>query len=170
MKFSNSYLLLLLTSITLLGACKKNAINKEEDVVKTETDLVVENKQRSLMVYLSNTENALCGYLGGPNFRAAIKEKGTNEIIPLNIPSFLSRLIPYYKRESSIRNQDSVFIPPLFYELYKALPFPYASQGGYRVPAFTLNNEYFGAIESIGFYNSYVSSGTLLNRVNNTLN
>jgi len=166
MKSSNSYLPLLFIGIALLGACKKNIINQEEDVVKTEKDLVVENKQRSLMVYLSNTENAMCGYLGGPNFKAAIKEKGTNEIIPLNIPSFLSRLTPYYKRESSIKNQDSVFIPPLFSELYKALSFPYASQGGYRVPAFSVNNEYLGTVERIGFYDVYVSSGTLLNRVN----
>jgi hypothetical protein len=163
MKASNSYLLLLIIWIALLGACNKKVMNPEEGIVNAEPDLLVENKQRSLLVYLSNTENAMCGYLGGPNFKEAIKEKGTNEIIPLNVPSFLSRLTPYYKRESSINNQDSVFIPTLFSELYKALSFPYASQGGYRVPAFSVNNEYLGTVLGVNYK---VSAGTIINRVN----
>lgn len=163
MKASNSYLLLLIMWIALLGACNKKLMNPEEDIVNAEPDLLVENKQRSLLVYLSNTENAMCGYLGGPNFKEAIKEKGTNEVIPLNVPSFISRLTPYFKKEASIRHQDSVFIPPLFTEIYKVFPFPNSNQGGYRVPAFTVNNEYLGTVLGVNYK---VSAGTIINRVN----
>lgn len=138
MKKFNLFFAILVVTTAFFAGCKK------DETPATEEGLVVENKQRSLLAYVTATWCGPCGQYGGPSFKTAVTEKGTNEIIALNIQTGNSRLTPYFKRPSSIDNQDSVYISPIFSPLFSSLNIPTTAQGGFSIPAFSMNNSYLG--------------------------
>lgn len=104
--------------------------------------LTVENKQRSMLAYVTATWCGPCGSAGGPTFKAAVASKGTSEIIPLNIQTSNSSLTPIFKKPG-VDSQDSVFIAPVFSALFSNLNIP-TNNGSYSIPAFSMNNSYLG--------------------------
>ncbi len=158
MKKLNLFFAILVVTTAFFAGCKKDETSTGDDNNNTgggSSSLVVENKQRSLLAYVTATWCGPCGQYGGPNFKAAVTEKGTNEIIALNIQTGNSRLTPYFKRLSSLNNADSVYISPIFSSIFGSLNIPTNAQGGYSIPAFSMNNAYLGT--------SNVTSTTMAN-------
>ncbi len=158
MKKLNLFFAILVVTTAFFAGCKKDETSNVDDDNTNgggSSALVVENKQRSLLAYVTATWCPPCGQVGGPTFKAAVTEKGTNEIIALNIQTSDSRLTPYFKRPSSINNQDSVYIAPIFSRIFASLNIQTNAQGQYGIPAFSMNNAYLGG--------SNVTSTTMTN-------
>ncbi len=160
MKKLNLFFAILVVTTAFFAGCKKDETSNVDDDNNTNggggaSSLVVENKQRSLLAYVTATWCGPCGQFGGPNFKTAVTEKGTNEIIALNIQTGNSRLTPHFKRPSSMDNPDSVYVPPIFPGLFASLNIPTNAQGGFSIPAFSMNNAYLGT--------SNVTSATMTN-------
>jgi hypothetical protein len=148
-------------AIGFAPSCKKEKeetkVDEKEEIKEKEPALVVEEKQRSLLVNVSATWCGPCGQYGGPAFKSAITTSGTSEIIPLNIQTSNSRLTPYFKK-SGLENPDSVFIAPIFSSIFQSLYIPLNSQGGFSIPSFSMNNEFIGT--------SSTTSTTMVNKAN----
>jgi hypothetical protein len=160
MKKLNLFFAILVVTTAFFAGCKKDETSTGDDDNNNgsgggSSSLVVENKQRSLLAYVTATWCGPCGQYGGPNFKAAVTEKGTSEIIALNIQTSSSRLTPYFKRLSSMDNQDSVYIAPIFSNIFASLNIPTNAQGGFSIPSFSMNNAFLGT--------SNVTSATMTN-------
>ncbi len=124
------------------AGCKKETEETPDDNTGGGS-LTVENKQRSMLAYVTATWCGPCGSAGGPTFKAAVASKGTSEIIPLNIQTSNSRLTPIFKKPG-VESQDSVFIAPIYGALLSNLNIPVDNNGSFSIPAFSMNNSYLG--------------------------
>jgi len=138
--------LLLLIPALLIGfaGCKKEQEkDKEKEKEKEEipTGLVVEKKQRSVVSNLSATWCGPCGAFGGPAFKTAAQELGTNELIPLNIQgSGSSKLLPLFMRPGV----DSIYIVPVQSMMFSSLNIQTNANGSFGIPSFSMNNNFLG--------------------------
>jgi len=127
--------LLLLTSVAALTVfavgCKKDKV-EDTNSGGGQTGLVVENQQRSLLVYSTATWCGPCGAYGGPNFKNALT---TPNLVALNFQSSgSSDLVPYYRKQGV----DTLFIAPFVNQLYNSM-----RPNGY-IPLFTMNSAVLG--------------------------
>ena len=128
-------------SLLFVAGCKKEST---DDGSGDSGALVVEKKQRSMVGYVTATWCGPCGAYGGPNFKSALKQFGEDDITMLNIHTSTSRLTPYFKRESSMNNPDSVYITPLLGGIFNSLNIPTNSNGGFSIPSFSMNGGFLG--------------------------
>lgn len=159
--------LLLFTFVALFigfaPSCKKEKNETEEkEIIKEEEkkedpQMVVQEKQRSILVNVSATWCGPCGQNGGPTFKSAISTLGTSEVIPLNLQTGSSRLTPYFKKQG-LDNPDSVFIAPIFGPIFPSLYIQTNAQGGFSIPSFSMNNQFLGT--------SNTTSTTIVNTAN----
>jgi hypothetical protein len=124
---------------------KKETKEEEKEIIKEKEDpqMVVQEKQRSILANVSATWCGPCGQNGGPTFKSAISTLGTSEVIPLNIQTGNSRLTPYFKKQG-LDNPDSVFIAPIFSSIFPSLYIETNAQGGFSIPSFSMNNKFIG--------------------------
>lgn len=125
-----SLLCLFLAGVVVFSSCKKD----EETTGTDNSQIVIETKQRSLLMDFTATWCGPCGAYGTPTFKK-IAASHSNKIVGLSFHTGTSELSPYYYKGSS----DSAIVSSMFSYMFGSSGILYDSTGTFGLPSFTLN-------------------------------
>lgn len=128
-----SLLSLLLTVIVVISSCKK------EEEAGTGTDnsqIVIDTKQRSLLMDFTATWCGPCGAYGTPTFKKIVATH-SDKIVGFSFHTGTSELSPYYYKG----NTDSTVVSSMLSYMFGSSGIEYDSTGTFGLPSFTINQK-----------------------------
>lgn len=132
---------LLFAGIFIISSCKKD---EEPSGTGGSSQIVIDSKQRSLLMDFTATWCGPCGAYGTPTFKKIAATHG-DKIVGLSFHTGTSELSPYYYRGTS----DSTVVSPLFSLIFRSSGIEYDSTGTFGLPSFTLNQKMVAIKEDV---------------------
>lgn len=121
----------LFSGIVLISSCKK-----DEESSGGSSQIVIDAKQRSLLMDFTATNCSACGTTGTPTFKK-IAATHSDKIIGISFHTAASELSPYYYKG----NSDSTVVSSMFSAMFRSSGIKQNSSGGFNLPSFTLNQK-----------------------------